>query len=140
MVPTVLLCLDDHALSAALTDRVRLLGWLCMSGDFIATAVRARPDLLLLDAHREDLLVALKRDPRTQGLSVVVIGGDTEQQKRCLEHGALAFFARSHALSAFDSLLHFIEHGRTGAAPDHPPKSLARPAPAAQALEGPPVA
>jgi CheY-like chemotaxis protein len=118
MAPSVLICLDDAAVSAVVQSRFEAMGWRRIAGPFLGAAVKQQPDLIVLDARADYLLKALKRDRRTAHLTVVVIAGygDFERRERCLELGALAFLARPADFAAFDTLTGFIEHGRSGAA------------------------
>ena len=132
MAPTALLCVDDAAKAKAIEGRLCGRGWRVLGGAFGCDA-----DLVLLDAHATYLLKALKTNARTARLSVVAIG-PLELRARCLELGALAFLTWPVEAEPFDALTRFIEHGRSGAAQDHPNKSLARPAPAARVFQGMP--
>lgn len=130
MQTTVQLCLDDDALTAAVTRRFSNAGWRCVSGPLLETAARHQPDLLIIDARAEFLLGLVKNDPRTSRLTVVAISGfgDADRRQRCLAAGALAVLAQPLDSHAFDAFTTFIEHGRSRAAeatPTSPPPRLA---------------
>lgn len=111
---TSLICLDDPALSGAVLDRFQTQGWRTTTK--VQDAAALQPDLVVLDARALYLLEALKSDPRTSRLSVVVIGGpgDWDLKSRCLKLGALAYLARPLDLGPFDALTRFIEFGLRG--------------------------
>ncbi|MBL8956599.1 MAG: hypothetical protein JNK82_37840 [Myxococcaceae bacterium] len=135
MPATALICLDDFTLCGVVTSRFKLFGWRCLVGEFLRTALKHQPELVVVDAHADYLIKALKADARTARLTVVAIGryGDLELKAKAIAAGALAVIARPIELDQFDTFTRFIEHGRSGAERGHPNKSHARPAPAAPA-------
>ncbi len=111
---TSLICLDDPGLCGAVLDRFQTQGWRTTTKVHEAAALQ--PDLVVIDARALYLLEALKSDPRTARLSVVVIGGsgDWDLKGRSLKLGALAYLTRPLDLAAFDALTRFIESGLRG--------------------------
>jgi len=134
MTLKALICLDDQTLCAGIAARFEQLGWRCFSKDFLATALWRQPDLVVLDARADFLLKALKADPRTAQLPVVVIGFDVATKARCLQLGALAWLSRPLEPGALDAFTSFLEHGRSGAAEATPTSPPPRPAPAARSF------
>lgn len=95
--PTVLISDDEPLLVSALSREARRLGMEPIgdtTSDVLAVAKRLRPDVILLDVHQRidgrDLLAALKKDPETCHIHVVILSAVEDQFMRhtCLELGA----------------------------------------------------
>jgi CheY-like chemotaxis protein len=136
MSGTALICIDDPALTASLAGRLKGRGWECVTDDTLVgtlgLAARLIPDLIFLDARADQVLRALKADPRTTRASVVMVtdSGGWDRRERCLQAGALAFTGRTAGGDVLDALAAFVEHGRSGSV-EVPASSPSRPAPAA---------
>ncbi len=95
--PTVLISDDEPLLVAALTREARRLGLQAVpdtTSDVVDIARRTQPDVIILDVNQRidgrDLLAALKKDPETAHLKVVMLSANEDQFMRhlCLELGA----------------------------------------------------
>ena len=81
----------------------------------LASARSAPPDVVLLDLHipgtpGEDVLAALKSDPATAGVRVIVVTATGEEGRaRAMEAGADAYFTKPFSPTA---LLQAVEQAR----------------------------
>lgn len=138
MGATALICLDDPALTASLSECFGAHGWQCVTDDSLVGTpglVKERqPELVVLDARADLVLRALKADEQTSRTSVLMISTSDafDRRERCLLAGALAFADRAAARETVERLIDFIEHGRSGAVEVTPASPPARPAPAAR--------
>jgi CheY-like chemotaxis protein len=99
--PTILISDDEPRLARALAREARHHGLSFIvdtTCEHVQELARAhQPAVILLDLHQQqdgrDVLAALKRDPRTTELKVVVLSGDDDQftRRTCLELGAADF-------------------------------------------------
>jgi CheY-like chemotaxis protein len=103
----VLLAEDDRFLRRAAESRLRQNGFTVLpavDGEEALKVARAeRPDLILLDLIMPKLqgfevLKALKQDPATAPIPVIVLSnlGQDEDLKRAMELGAIAYFIKAH--------------------------------------------
>jgi CheY-like chemotaxis protein len=103
----VLLAEDDRFLRRAAESRLRQNGFTVLpavDGEEALTVARAeRPDLILLDLIMPKLqgfevLKALKQDPATAAIPVIVLSnlGQDEDLKQAMELGAVAYFIKAH--------------------------------------------
>jgi CheY-like chemotaxis protein len=103
----VLLAEDDRFLRRAAESRLRQNGFTVLpavDGEEALKVARAeRPDLILLDLIMPKLqgfevLKALKQDPATAPIPVIVLSnlGQDEDLKRAMELGAVAYFIKAH--------------------------------------------
>jgi CheY-like chemotaxis protein len=103
----VLLAEDDRFLRRAAESRLRQNGFTVLpavDGEEALKVARAeRPDLILLDLIMPKLqgfevLKALKQDPATAPIPVIVLSnlGQDDDLKRAMELGAIAYFIKAH--------------------------------------------
>jgi two-component system alkaline phosphatase synthesis response regulator PhoP len=103
----VLLAEDDRFLRRAAESRLRQNGFTVLpavDGEEALKVARAeRPDLILLDLIMPKLqgfevLKALKQDPATAPIPVIVLSnlGQDEDLKQAMELGAIAYFIKAH--------------------------------------------
>jgi CheY-like chemotaxis protein len=103
----VLLAEDDRFLRRAAESRLRQNGFTVLpavDGEEALKVARAeRPDLILLDLIMPKLqgfevLKALKQDPATAPIPVIVLSnlGQDQDLKRAMELGAIAYFIKAH--------------------------------------------
>ena len=96
--PTILIADDEPGVVAALAREARRAGLSYItdttSQQVLELAVRHQPAVIILDLKQHvdgrDLLAALKRDPRTKDIKVLVLSAIEDQFTRhvCLELGA----------------------------------------------------
>ena len=130
MPATVVLYIEDNASNFDLVDAilrhrpaVRLQG--AASGESgLAMARALRPDLILLDLHLPgingmDVLRALREDPATSSIPVVVVTADAtvHQRQRMLGDGARAYLTKPIDVHEFLSLIDGLHGGPALAAP-----------------------
>ncbi len=101
--PLILISDDDEQVARSLERGARRLGLRCLidtSSEVVSLAVEHQPAVIVLDVCQRldgrDLLAALKRDPRTGAIEVVVLSAreDPFTQAVCIELGANAFEAK----------------------------------------------
>ncbi len=109
--------IDDSSVNRAITRRFleRRFGQVLEAADGVAgvdLVRKARPFLIVLDLYMPkldgfDVLQLLRADPELQNIPVAIISGvDTpENQERCLEMGADAYFPKPLQVRRFDSWL-----------------------------------
>ena len=100
----ILICDDDAQVVRALAREARAAGWLAVAETSAATvftlALRHRPEMIVLDVHQlidgRELLTALRKDPRTSGIRMVMVSGSDlpDLKRECLALGADAFVAK----------------------------------------------
>ncbi|HET9158366.1 MAG TPA: response regulator [Myxococcaceae bacterium] len=96
--PTILIADDEPGVVAALAREARRAGLSYItdttSQQVLELAVRHQPAVIILDLKQHvdgrDLMAALKRDPRTRNIKVLVLSAIEDQFTRhvCLELGA----------------------------------------------------
>ena len=95
--PVVLISDDEPLLVNALSREARRVGLQAVSdtsSDVVDIARALQPDVIVLDIHQRidgrDLLSALKKDPGTAHLKVVILSANEDQFMRhlCLQLGA----------------------------------------------------
>jgi CheY-like chemotaxis protein len=96
--PTVLISDDEPRLASALAREARAHGLSYIvdtTSEHVQMLAREhRPAVIILDIHQQrdgrDLLAALKKDPATKDLKVVILSGEEDQFTRqlCFELGA----------------------------------------------------
>jgi len=95
--PTILVSDDEPMLVNALKREARRFGIdviIDTSSNVVELARAQQPDLIVLDIHQtldgRDLLAALKRDPTTRGVPVVMLSANEDQFIRhcCFDLGA----------------------------------------------------
>ena len=111
--PTILISDDEPMLVAAIAREARRIGLEPIPdtrSDVVALAKEHQPDVILLDVRQSidgrDLLLRLKKDPKTRNLKVIVLSAVEDQFMRrvCLELGA-----EDYAIKPFDpSFLHKV--------------------------------
>jgi CheY-like chemotaxis protein len=119
---TTILLVEDSRFLRAASERALLKGGyevICASDGEAAvrTAQERAPNLILLDMMLPKLdglgvLRALKHNPQTAGIPVIVLTGLGQQNESKLKkEGAAAFFTKSDSLLAInsDTLLHVVE-------------------------------
>ena len=103
----ILLAEDDRFLRKAAEARLRQHGFTVLAavdGEEALRLARAeKPDLLLLDlimpkVQGFEVLKALKQDPATAGIPVIVLSnlGQERDVQQAMELGALAYFVKAH--------------------------------------------
>lgn len=109
--------IDDSSVNRAITRRFleRRFSQVLEAADGVAgvdLVRKARPSLIVLDLYMPkldgfDVLQLLRADPELQSIPVAIISGvDTpENQERCLELGADAYFSKPLQVRRFDSWL-----------------------------------
>jgi len=106
--PTILICDDEPLVVTALARAFRRAGVdsvpVTSHEDFLAAALRCKPDLVLLDlkqrgADGRTLLARMKNDPRLKGIKVVIITGIADQRVQNL---CIALGADSYEVKPFD--------------------------------------
>ncbi|RYF48955.1 MAG: response regulator [Comamonadaceae bacterium] len=92
----------DPARLVAVADGVEALDFLFGRGSFEGRDVRKQPRLVILDmkltrVHGLEVLRAMRADPATQGVPVVVLSSSTEKAEldRCYEAGANSVVRKS---------------------------------------------
>jgi len=132
---TILIVEDDETLALVLTYSLRKAGHLPMvaaSGHAALRAVRAHPDVILLDLglpdiSGEEVLRRLKREPETARIPVVVVSGEPDAADRVPRDGAtgaLAILQKPVLGSELCAVVDLVLEGRTFATED--PSGAAR--------------
>jgi CheY-like chemotaxis protein len=106
-LPTLLISDDDPAVLAALARSAHMFGMLVIRDDDsrVRALAKLRPDVILLDINQRvngrELLVALKDDPDTKNIPVVVMTATSNDAMRgqCLKLGAIEFVLKPFDMS-----------------------------------------
>jgi two-component system response regulator AdeR len=121
--PTILISDDEPLLVRTLTHQAEALGLKVIQdtrSEVHALAKSHRPDVIVLDLLQlvdgRDLLSALKQDPETRDVEVVILSGveDDFARRVCLELGASDFALKPVPPTFLHRLARQVHEGRSG--------------------------
>jgi DNA-binding response OmpR family regulator len=124
-VPTILISDDEPELASALRREVNRAGMSAVidaNSDVVAMAKEHQPDLIVLDIHQRidgrDLLAALKNDPQTKHLKVLMLSAVEDQFMRhtCLELGAADYDVKPFDPGFIRRMIRLVDDGLRAAA------------------------
>ncbi len=124
-VPIILISDDEYDLAAAMRRVLNFAGFSTIvdtNSNVVALAKEHQPDLIVLDIHQRidgrDLLAALKADPATKHIKVVMLSAVEDQFIRhvCFELGAADYDVKPFDSSFVRRVVRLIENDQQVAA------------------------
>lgn len=122
--PTILVSDDEPLLGNALKREARRLGidvLVDTTSNVVELALEVLPDLIVLDVHQRrdgrDLLAALKRNPATRDVPVIMLSANEDQFLRhtCFELGAADYEVKPFDPAFLRKMARLMRH------PEDPP-------------------
>ncbi len=126
--PTILVSDDEPLLVNALKREARRFGIdviIDTKSNVVELAQAQRPDLIVLDIHQSldgrDLLAALKKNPQTRDVPVIMLSANEDQFIRhcCFELGACDYEVKPFDPSFLRKVARMVGYHDEGAAPLH---------------------
>lgn len=126
--PTILVSDDEPLLVNALKREARRFGIdviIDTKSNVVELAQAQRPDLIVLDIHQSldgrDLLAALKKNPETRDVPVIMLSANEDQFIRhcCFELGACDYEVKPFDPSFVRKVARMVGHHDEGPAPVH---------------------